>query len=258
MRRLIVGALQNLVRPLINLVSAWRNRSLPNPPLRKRITQDQVEEWKRQVTPSSRFCDGDARNLDLSRCTWRGEDFTNCDLSSANLSGCNFKGANFDRAELWNADLSGSDLTDLTNLLPAQLEGTDLTGAKLPDSIAKFEALEASVKLADNASKVFLTILGAVAFTFLTLATTTDVQLFANTNSTKLPVIGTDVAILNFYWAIPIVLLALFIYFHIYLQRLWEALATLPAVFPDARRLDEKSHPWLLTDLVRRHLPRLQ
>jgi uncharacterized protein YjbI with pentapeptide repeats len=52
--------------------------------------------------------------------------------------------------------------------------------------------------------------------------------------------------------------LALFIYFHIYLQRLWEALATLPAVFPNGQRLDERSHPWLLTDLARRHLPRLQ
>ena len=52
--------------------------------------------------------------------------------------------------------------------------------------------------------------------------------------------------------------MALFIYFHIYLQRLWEVLATLPAIFPDGRRLDERSHPWLLGDLVRRYLPRLR
>jgi hypothetical protein len=155
-------------------------------------------------------------------------------------------------------DFSGSDLTGITKLLPKQLAATNLESAKLPGSLTKFEALEASAKLADNASKVFLTMLGAVAFTFLTLATTTDAQLITNGINTKLPVIGTDVAIQNFYWAIPIVLLMLFTYFHIYLQRLWEALATLPAVFPDGRRLDERSHPWLLTDLVRRNLPRLQ
>jgi Pentapeptide repeats (8 copies) len=111
-------------------------------------------------------------NLDLSRFAWTGEDFTDCDLHGANLNGCNFTGANFERAELWNADLSGSDLTGVTNLLPKQLAATNLESAKLPDSLTKFEALEASAKLADNASKVFLTMLGAVAFTFLTLATT--------------------------------------------------------------------------------------
>ena len=200
----------------------------------------------------------DASGLDLSDFAWTEEDFTKCDLPGANLSSCDFNGARFEGAELWNTDLSDSDLTAAKKLLPAQPAATDLKRAKLPEALTKFEALEASAKLADNASKVFLTILGAVAFTFLTLATTTDVQLFANSSNTKLPVIGTDVAIQNFYWVIPIVLLALFIYFHIYLQRLWEALAALPAVFPDGRRLDEKSHPWLLTDLVRRHLPRLQ
>ena len=41
--------------------------------------------------------------------------------------------------------------------------------------------------------------LGAVAFTFLTLATTTDAQLITNSSNTKLPVIGTDVAVQNFY-----------------------------------------------------------
>jgi hypothetical protein len=155
---------------------------------------------------------------------------------------------------LWNADLSDSDLTGVTNLLPEQLAATNLKRAKLPDSLTNFEALETAEKLADNASKVFLVMLGAVAFTFLTLATARDWQLITNNGSSKLPVIGVDVAIRDFCWAIPIILFALFIYFHIYLQRLWEALATLPAVFPDGRRLDERSNPWLITDLMRRHL----
>jgi hypothetical protein len=236
--------------------SARRNRNRPVPPTRERITQNQVTEWKQQVTPATRFRDRDARDLDLSRFAWTGEDFTNCDLRGANLSGCNFTGANFERAELWNADLSGSDLTGVTTLLPEQLAATNLKRAKLPDPLSKFEPLEASTKLADNASKVFLTMLSAVAFTFLTLATTKDWQLITNSGNNKLPVIGSDIAIRDFYWAIPVVLLALFIYFHLYLQRLWEALATLPAVFPDGRRLDERSHPWLLTDIVRRSFPR--
>ena len=37
---------------------------------------------------------------------------------------------------------------------------------------------------------------------------------------------------------------------HIYLQRLWEAIAKLPAIFPNGRRLDEGTHPWLMNDLA--------
>jgi uncharacterized protein YjbI with pentapeptide repeats len=232
---------------------------------RIRLTQKQVDELKQQrrkVSGGSQafalLRDSDAGGLDLSGFAWTDEDFTKSDLRGANLSSCNFAGAKFESTELWNADLSDSDLTGATRLLPAQLAATDLKRAKLPDALTKFEALETSTKLADNASKVFLTMLATVAFTFLTLAITTDAQLITNNSNTKLPVIGADMPILGFFWAIPIILLALFIYFHIYLQRLWEALATLPAVFPNGQRLDERSHPWLLTDLARRHLPRLQ
>jgi uncharacterized protein YjbI with pentapeptide repeats len=252
------------VREEWRVFSQARNTRLKrNPHLRTRLTQNQIDQLKQQrrkISDGSQAIallrDADASDLDLSRFAWIDEDFTNCDLRGANLSGCNFTGANFEQAELWNADLSDSDLTGVTTLLPKQLAATNLKRAKLPDPLSKFEPLEASAKLADNASKVFLTMLSAVAFTFLTLATTKDWQLITNSGNNKLPVIGSDIAIRDFYWAIPVVLLALFIYFHLYLQRLWEALATLPAMFPDGRRLDERSHPWLLTDIVRRSFPR--
>ena len=46
-------------------------------------------------------------------------------------------------------------------------------------------------------------------------------------------------------------LAAVYCYFHFYLQRLWRTLATLPAVFPDGTAHDDKTDPWLLTNLVR-------
>ena len=39
----------------------------------------------------------------------------------------------------------------------------------------------------------------------------------------------------------------------LYLQRLWESLAKLPAVFPDGTPLDEKVYPWLPNSLVSSH-----
>jgi uncharacterized protein YjbI with pentapeptide repeats len=48
-----------------------------------------------------------------------------------------------------------------------------------------------------------------------------------------------------------------YFYFHFYLQKLWEELGSLPAVFPDGRPLHAKVDPWLLNDLVRSHMPKL-
>lgn len=42
------------------------------------------------------------------------------------------------------------------------------------------------------------------------------------------------------------------------MQKLWEELATLPAVFPDGRPLYARADPWLFNDLVRAHFVRLK
>jgi hypothetical protein len=47
----------------------------------------------------------------------------------------------------------------------------------------------------------------------------------------------------------PLILLGVYFYLHLYLQRLWRDLSTLPAVFPDGEALDEKAYPWLLNGL---------
>jgi Pentapeptide repeats (8 copies) len=58
--------------------------------------------------------------------------------------------------------------------------------------------------------------------------------------------------------AAPLLLLALYFYMHLYLQSLWRGLATLPAVFPDGRTLDERAYPWLLVSVVRSFFPRFR
>ena len=84
-------------------------------------------------------------------------------------------------------------------------------------------------------------LLGCV-YSWLTIATTTDVKLLTNTASSPLPIIGTEIPIAWFYIAAPLVLIALYLYFHFYLQGLWESLASLPAIFPDGKRLDERAY----------------
>jgi Pentapeptide repeats (8 copies) len=50
----------------------------------------------------------------------------------------------------------------------------------------------------------------------------------------------------------------MYLYLHLYMQRLWTELAALPAIFPDGKPIYEKVEPWLLNGLVRAHFTRLR
>ncbi len=91
----------------------------------------------------------------------------------------------------------------------------------------------------------------------LTLGTTADAKLVTNSATSPLPIIQTAAPIAGFFWVGALLLAGIFFYLHLYLQRLWEALADLPAVFPDGVSLDRKVDPWLVIGLVRRYVPRL-
>ena len=56
----------------------------------------------------------------------------------------------------------------------------------------------------------------------------------------------------------PLILLGIFLWFHLYLQRLWEEVAILPAIFPDGKPLDQKVFPWLLSGFFRAYIPLLK
>jgi uncharacterized protein YjbI with pentapeptide repeats len=210
-------------------------------------------------------------------------DFSNANLASANLACAYFKGATFagaileqsdlreahleaatfEGAKLWKADLHGTvlrnaDLSMAQGMEGGQLAGADLTLAKLPEDIKKFEGLKVVEEASKNAQKILFTVLLACTYAWLTIASTQDAALLLNSATSTLPIIGTDVPIVGFYVIAPIVLLSTYLYLHVYLQRLWEGLASLPAVFPDGRPLDHRAYPWMATGLVRNHFPFLR
>jgi len=120
-----------------------------------------------------------------------------------------------------------------------------------------YNALENVKGISESARKLFLAVLVACLYSWLTIATTTDVNLITNRNSSPLPIIQTSIPIVGFYLVAPLLVMCVYFYFHFYLQKLWEELGSLPAVFPDGRPLHAKVDPWLLNDLVRSHLPKL-
>jgi uncharacterized protein YjbI with pentapeptide repeats len=219
------------------------------------------------------------QQANLSKANLQKADLTIANLQQANLSKTNLQQANLSGINLHNADLSKADLQNTTlddveglseaNLQYTNFEGAtgllgnefaqaDVTGAKLPDDIKEFKALETVKETSQNARKIFFAMLLGCVYSWLTIATTTDVRLLTNTASSPLPIIGTEIPIAWFYIAAPLVLICLYFYFHLYLDNLWGALASLPAIFPDGKRLDERAYPWLLNTLVRRHFKRLK
>ncbi len=180
-------------------------------------------------------------------------DFRKYDLRGKNFNKQNLKGAYFREA-----CLQGADFTGATGLLPRQLAGASLARATLPKDIAEFKELAHIEETSRNARKIFLTMLLGCVYSWLTIATTSDAHLLTNSASSPLPIIGTEVPIAYFYWTAPAILFSFYFYLHLYLQRLWEGLAGLPAIFPDGKPLDKKAYPWLLAGLVRSHFVRLE
>lgn len=195
----------------------------------------------------------DLRHVNLQGACLRGTDLRSVNLHEADLSEANLLDAKLQEADLRDANLKEANL-----LLSKQLAGADVAGARLPGSILKFEGLEIVEQISRNARTIMFSMLLACVYTWLTIATTTDPLLLTNSISSPLPIIRTEIPIAGFFWVAPLILLGLYLYFHIYLQRLWETLADLPAVFPDGTRLDKRAYPWLLNGLVTSQFKRLR
>ncbi|MCH8039210.1 MAG: pentapeptide repeat-containing protein [Nitrospinae bacterium] len=228
------------------------------------------------------------------RRTCRGANLQNADLSAANLQEANLHGVNLQNAHLfgtnlqqavlWEANLQMADLFkanlqkailleatlkesglqnanlgEATGLLVGQLAGANVSGAELPKSIGQFEGgLKFVEETSKAARKLFLALLLGCAYSVLTIYGTSDPQLLTNSTSSKLPIIGTGIPIAGFFGVAPALLLAMFIYLHLYLENLWNGLAQLPAIFPNGRPLDKEAHPWLINGLVRWHVHHLK
>jgi uncharacterized protein YjbI with pentapeptide repeats len=205
------------------------------------------------------------RLVDLSDADLREAILDSADLTDANLSNCRLDGAscrdtifskaNLEGCSLTQANLGDAHLAEAKGLSVRQLAGSTLTGAQLPAAIADFKGLGWVDELSNASQRLLAGLLLASSYCFLTVATTTDVSLFTNSHSSKLPIIATEVPIVIFYALAPFALLSLYFYFHVYLQRLWESLTTLPAIFPDGVLLRQRINPWFLNGFIFSHLP---
>jgi hypothetical protein len=179
------------------------------------------------------------------------------------LTGAPLADADLEKADLVLADLSQADLRRANlascKLAGARFAGAGLTGAELPDWLSKqFDDLKIVKDISSNAQKVFIATLAACLYCWLTIATTTDLNLISNRATSSLPIIQTSVPIVGFFFIGPLLLMAAYFYLHFYLQKLWDEIGRLPSFFPDGTPLHRKTDPWLLSDLVLAHSRRLK
>ncbi len=222
--------------------------------------QFSTEELAQILASHKRWLESDGREgerAELSNAWLPEVSLVGADLRRALLSNANLLNADLTGADLRGADLRGATLAPVKGLQVQQLAGADLTDASLEPEVAKFEGLAHVAEISKHARGVFLGVVGGCVYAWLALATTSDLALVVNAVSTPLPIIQTEVPIAGFFLAAPVLLLGLYVYLHMYLQRLWRGLAKLPAIFPDAFSLDEKAYPWLLNSLVRLYVFRL-
>ncbi len=146
---------------------------------------------------------------DLSEVDFSGRDLSHADLRGADLGGVIFNGSNLSGASLRETNLQGADLRGTKGgLRTEQLAGADLTGASLPDELRKlYDGLQNANNISESARKLFLAVLAACLYSWLTITTTKDVNLITNRDSSPLPIIQTSIPIIGFYVVAPLLLL---------------------------------------------------
>lgn len=207
----------------------------------------------------------DLRRSELKKANLESANLTSSKLQKARLNGCFLMDANLAHARMRGVSLGDADLTDATfrasdlrgvdfqeteGLQSQAIAGANTSGTTLPNEIAKFEGVGLVNEATENARKLFVALGLACAYAALAISTAG-----ATEDTLELPIIGLDISVRGFYFVVPILLLAGFGYFHLQMQRVWEEIARLPAVFPDGKAVDRKIKPWLVTGIIRAHIP---
>jgi uncharacterized protein YjbI with pentapeptide repeats len=190
--------------------------------------------------------------------TFRRANLKGKNLRDADLQGVAFGTTALDDTDLQDTDLTRADLSQTTGLFARDLAGANLSGAKLPPTIIFDAALKNVEEISKHAGALFGVLLALLIFVAMVAFKTRDPQLLTNTGTAVLPVVNVELPVRLFFTVGPLAALVLFVILHLNLQRMWVLLATLPAVFPDKTPLDQRVYPWLMNDLVRRGMKRLQ
>ena len=101
--------------------------------------------------------------------------------------------------------------------------------------------------LTRNARQTWFALLAALVFVGITLMGVEHIDFYGVDRATALPLVNVEVPTRFFFVAAPILIAAIYGYFHLYLIRLWDALGAAPARL-NGIRLGDAIAPWLVAD----------
>jgi uncharacterized protein YjbI with pentapeptide repeats len=188
----------------------------------------------------------------LNKAILEGADLTLADFRDASLVQADLEGATLLATQFQQANLQAADLRGANGLLSPQLAGTNLFSATLPESISPLEGLKLVRQTARNGGWLLGATLILDGLAALRVLTTPDAHLVRNSSALPFASLQTALPYVPFYLFGPVVILSLYVCFHLYMQRLWDGIAQMPAIFPDGQRLDA-SLPWFARWSARTH-----
>jgi uncharacterized protein YjbI with pentapeptide repeats len=195
------------------------------------------------------------RYADLQDANLKSADMLLADLRDACLVRANLQEACLVGVNLEGANLEGASLESAMGLLPRQLAGANLHEASLPATILEFNAVAEFQRTSATAARLFATTFAVSLLSCLTIWKTKDIQLLSD--SAIIPYLHSSAAAAaaptdEIYLIAPAALLAIYLWFLYNLQRVWDTVLELPAVFPDGRVLGQRA-PRIITGLLRTH-----
>ena len=237
----------------------------PIPPLTLEEILQQHELWVNSGGQEGVRADLSGTNLegaDLAGANLQRADLQKANLKRAVLSLADLRGAllfqaNLEEADLLGAELQGASLQNAilvtaSGLMVQQFAGANLSGALLSRKITELLAIHEIDRLCKKAGWLLAALIWLSLLTGWFVAATKDIQLIKDSPAFPIFHFGEAVPIAQLFLVAPLLLLGLYTYFHFYLQRLWEGLAGLPAVFPDGRSV-EQIGPRMVMALARIH-----
>jgi len=195
------------------------------------------------------------RMADLHDANLRAADMLLADLRDACLVRADLEESCLVGANLEAANLEGATLETAMGLVPRQLAGANLRDALLAPQLMEFEAESKFARNSRQAHRYFGVMTVTSLLSWLLLRKTKDAQLVSD--SAVLPFLHSRAAAAALptaesYLVIPAALFILYLLFHFHLQRLWESVEELPAIFPDGHPLGE-DEPAIILGLLRTH-----
>tara|TARA_B100000609_G_C17222817_1_gene441786 strand:+ start:1749 stop:4235 length:2487 start_codon:yes stop_codon:yes gene_type:complete len=168
-------------------------------------------------------------------------------------------GFDLSHISLAHKDLERASISGAKGVTSAQLAGCNLYRVTLPEKTAReIEDMEQIRSISVHARILLTLCLLLSVYSFLVLQNSRDIHFLLNLSETPLPFVGVDFPIVSFCVYMPMVLCGLFVYFHLYLQKVWESLAIKPAIFPGGQCLDQSVDGWLLMGVGARMMPLLR